>query len=51
VMNRADAQMAKDMPVLPLFQIPLATAVRHNLRNFVQSFNPLTTSENWWRER
>jgi peptide/nickel transport system substrate-binding protein len=51
VMNRADAQMAKDMPVLPLFQIPLATAVRDNLRNFVQSLNPLTTSENWWRER
>jgi peptide/nickel transport system substrate-binding protein len=51
VMNRADAQMARDMPVLPLFQIPLATAVRDTVRNFAQALNPLTSSENWWLER
>jgi peptide/nickel transport system substrate-binding protein len=51
VMNRADAQMARDMPALPLFQIPLATAVRDNIMNFAQSLNPLTNSENWWLER
>jgi peptide/nickel transport system substrate-binding protein len=51
VLNRADAQMARDVPVLPLFQIPLATAVRETVRNVVQSLNPLTNSENWWLER
>jgi ABC-type transport system substrate-binding protein len=51
VMNRADAQMAKDVPVLPLFQVPLPTAVRDTVRNFAQSLNPLTNSENWWLER
>jgi peptide/nickel transport system substrate-binding protein len=51
VMNRADAQMAKDVPVLPLFQIPLATAVRDTVRNYAQALNPLTNSENWWLAR
>ncbi len=41
VMNRADAQMARDMPVLPLFQIPLATAVRDTVQELrLQSLNP-----------
>ena len=51
VMNRADAQMARDMPALPVFQIPLATAVRDTVKNFAQALNPLTNSENWWLER
>ncbi len=51
VMNRADAQMARDVPMLPLNQIPVATAVRDTVRNFGQSLNPLTNSENWWLER
>jgi len=51
VMNRADAQMARDVPMLPLNQIPVATAVRDTVRNFAQSLNPLTNSENWWLER
>ncbi len=51
VLNRADAQMARDVPVLPLNQIPLATAVRDTVRNFAQSLNPLTNSENWWLDR
>ncbi|MBA2641590.1 MAG: hypothetical protein H0U82_01520 [Actinobacteria bacterium] len=51
VMNRADAQMARDVPVLPLNQIPLPTAVRDTVKNFAQSFNPLTNSENWWLAR
>ena len=50
-MNRADAQMARDVPVLPLNQIPVATAVRDTVRNFAQSLNPLTNSENWWLAR
>ena len=48
VLNRADAQMARDVPALPLFQIPIATAFRDAVRNFAQSLNPLTNSENWW---
>jgi len=51
VMNRADAQLARDVPALPVFQVPLATAVRDTVRNFAQSLNPLTNSENWWLER
>ncbi len=51
VMNRADAQMASDMPALPLFQILYTTAVRDNIKNVVQSLNPLANSENWWLER
>jgi ABC-type oligopeptide transport system substrate-binding subunit len=51
VLNRADAQMAKDVPVLPLFQVPRPTAVRDNVRNFAQALNPLTNSENWWLAR
>jgi ABC-type transport system substrate-binding protein len=50
VLNRAEAQMARDVPALPLFQIPLATAVRDTVNDFEQSLNPLTNSENWWLE-
>ena len=35
VLNRADAQMAKDVPVIPLFQVPVIAGVRSTLRNFV----------------
>ena len=35
VLNRADAQMARDVPVIPLFQGLLAVYVRSNVRNFV----------------
>ena len=51
VLNRADRQMAKDVPALPLFQIPLPAAFRTTIRNYVLSFNPLTTSDSWWLER
>ncbi len=52
VLNRADAQMAKDVPVIPLHQVPFPAAVRANVRGFVLSpFNPLWGAENWWLER
>jgi peptide/nickel transport system substrate-binding protein len=51
VLNQADAQIARDVPVLPLFQIPFTTALRTTVRNFVPTLNPLTNAENWWRER
>jgi peptide/nickel transport system substrate-binding protein len=50
-LNRADTQMAKDVPAIPLFQIPLPAVLRANVRNFELSSNPLTNSENWWLER
>ena len=34
VLNRADAQMAKDVPVIPLFQQTRSAALRSTLRNF-----------------
>ena len=51
VLNGADEQMARDVPVLPLNEIPLASALRVTVKNFAQMFNPLTNSENWWLER
>jgi ABC-type transport system substrate-binding protein len=51
VLNRADKQMARDVPAIPLYQIPLPTAYRATLRNYVPASNPLVTAENWWLER
>ena len=51
VLNRADRQMARDVPALPLFQIPLPAAFRTTTHNFVLSLNPLTTSDTCWIER
>lgn len=52
VLNRADAQIAKDVPVIPLLQVPFPAAFRTNVRGYVLSpFNPLWGAENWWLER
>jgi peptide/nickel transport system substrate-binding protein len=51
VLNRADRQMAQDVPALPLFQIPLPAAYRTTINNYELSYNPLTTSDAWWLER
>jgi ABC-type transport system substrate-binding protein len=49
VLNRADAQMAKDVPVLPLYQLSFPAAVMEHVRNVSLSpFNPLWSAENWW---
>jgi peptide/nickel transport system substrate-binding protein len=49
VLNRADAQMAKDVPVIPLFQTPNVIAYRATLRGVVSaSGNELWNAENWW---
>ena len=51
-LNRADAQIAKDVPVIPLLQVPFPAAFRSNVRGYVLSpFNPLWGAENWWLER
>jgi peptide/nickel transport system substrate-binding protein len=51
VLNRADAQIARDVPVIPLFQIPFPTVLRATIRNYVLTPTPFTNSENWWLER
>jgi len=52
VLNRADVQMAKDVPSIPLYQLPQNVALRSTLRNFRWSLNanisPLWNAENWW---
>ena len=48
-LNRADRLLAKDVPVLPLYQFVVLAAHRTTLRGVV--FNPVTHldgAENWW---
>ena len=48
-LNRADAQMAKDVPVIPFVQVAFPAAFRTNVRGYVLSpFNPLWGAESWW---
>ncbi len=52
VLNRADAQMAKDVPVIPLFQTPNVIAYRATIRNVAAaSVHELWNAENWWLDR
>jgi peptide/nickel transport system substrate-binding protein len=51
-LNRADRQMAKDVPAIPLYQLVELAAHRASLRGVV--FTPvyhLRGAENWWLER
>jgi peptide/nickel transport system substrate-binding protein len=47
-LNRADRQMAKDVPVIPLYQFVLITAHRTILRNVALISTPLQSAEDWW---
>ena len=51
-LNRADVQMSRDVPVLPLWHEPTLAAFRSTLRGFVPT-EPLVAwnAENWWLER
>jgi peptide/nickel transport system substrate-binding protein len=52
ILNRVDVQLSKDVPLLPLFQIRFATALRKTVQNFVAlPYTPLSDAENWWLER
>ncbi len=51
-LNRADRLLAKDVPVIPLYQSVALAAHRTTLRGVV--FNPvshLDGAENWWLDR
>ena len=51
-LNRADVQMARDVPVIPLWNEPSIAAFRSTLRGFTPA-EPLVAwnAENWWLER
>jgi peptide/nickel transport system substrate-binding protein len=53
VLNRADAQLAKDVPVIPLFQNPQVVAGRTAVRNvgLTAQLDPFVGVEDWWLER
>ncbi len=52
VLNRADREMAKDVPVIPLLQSLGAVYVRSNIRNVFMSFPAdYWKAENWWLAR
>jgi peptide/nickel transport system substrate-binding protein len=49
-LNRADAQMAGDVPVIPLYAVPIYVAARSKMRGVIPSFPPQMAwnAENWW---
>jgi peptide/nickel transport system substrate-binding protein len=52
VLNRADRQLAKDVPVIPLYQFPNVLALRRTVKGVVVSpSNLLWNAEDWWLER
>jgi peptide/nickel transport system substrate-binding protein len=51
VLNRADAQLAKDVPVIPLVERGLLAAFTTSVRNVnlnTRAWNPFANAENWW---
>jgi peptide/nickel transport system substrate-binding protein len=52
VLNRADAQLAKDVPTIPLYEVRSVGAVRSTIRGLVPtSLDPTWKAENWWLDR
>jgi len=50
VVNRADAQLSRDVPVIPLFENPTVVAHRTSVRNvrITPQLDPFVGVENWW---
>lgn len=49
VLNRVDRQLAKDVPSIPIYQIPYVLAYKNTLRNVVPSPDSLFwNAESWW---
>ena len=53
VLNRADAQLANDVPVIPLFENPTVVAYGTSVRNvgITAQLDPFVGVENWWLAR
>jgi ABC-type transport system substrate-binding protein len=49
VLNRVDRRLAKDVPVIPLYDVPMVYAYRTNLRGIDPgAFDPFLNPEDWW---
>ena len=50
VLNRADVQLARDVPVIPLFENPVVVAHRTTVRNVrvTAQLDPFVGAEDWW---
>ena len=49
VLNRADRQLAKDVPVIPLYEVPTVLAIRKTVRNVAgTSASFFWNVEDWW---
>jgi ABC-type transport system substrate-binding protein len=53
VLNRADARMATDVPVIPLFENPTVVAHKRSIRNvrITPQLDPFVGVEDWWLDR
>ncbi len=53
LLNRVDAQLANDVPTIPLFEDPSLVAVRSTVRDFGRNnfLDPTWNAENWWLAR
>jgi peptide/nickel transport system substrate-binding protein len=54
LLNRVDARLARDVPSIPLFDVPGLAAATPAVRNFFPSFSIVDTTwnaENWWLAR
>ena len=54
VLNTADAQLANDVPVIPLVERPLVAASAASLRDVsleARSADPFVGAVNWWLAR
>lgn len=51
LLNRIDARLAADVPLLPLYQVALPVAFRATIRNVVPNDNFTWNAENWWLAR
>jgi peptide/nickel transport system substrate-binding protein len=52
VLNRADAKLARDVPVIPLTALQYTLAYRSKIRDVIPNpVDPLWEAENWWLER
>jgi peptide/nickel transport system substrate-binding protein len=51
VLNRADAQLARDVPVIPVVERAVFAAFSTSVRNVnldTRAWNPFQNAENWW---
>ncbi len=52
VLNRADARIALDVPLIPLYRVPNVVAFRETIRNVGSAADhELWNAENWWLDR